>query len=299
MNASMDAPPWSVAIFAHNEAQVIERCLASLNWAAPGRRLRVTVLANGCRDDTVARVRAFASEQLDIHVVEIELGDKCNAWNQFLHRHWQGKDDTVFFMDGDVEACPDALIFLADGLAKNPRVLVTSSLPASGRSRQAHVSAAVSSRGLFGGLYAVRGEWLVEARRRGLRLPVGFVREDGLICAMAKFDLAPECNPWDDARVLPVLTARFLFDSVPLLSAAGWRKYWNRRLRYSRGHFEFKMLRPLMVKGGIQAIPESVQTLYRSQAVPEPAFRGMDTVFDWLACREIQRLRDQQRLESI
>lgn len=289
----VDARPWPVAVFAHNEGAYIERCLRSLEWACPERRLLVYVLANGCRDDTVARARAYASQQLDIRVVEIELGDKCNAWNQFLHHDWPGNDDTVFFMDGDVEACPDALSFLADGLAKNPRVLVTSSLPASGRSRQAHVAAAVSSRGLFGGLYAVRGEWLVEARRRGLRLPIGFVREDGLICAMAKFDLGPECNPWDDERVLPVLTARFLFDSVPLFSAAGWRKYWHRRLRYSRGHFEFAMLRPLMFRGGIRAIPASVAELYRSQALPEPTFRGMDTVFDWLAFREIQRLRDQ------
>jgi glycosyltransferase involved in cell wall biosynthesis len=67
----------SVVIAAHNEAAVIGRCLeALLIDAAPGE-FDVTVVANGCRDET-ARVAAARPE---VRVVELTEAGKAGALN--------------------------------------------------------------------------------------------------------------------------------------------------------------------------------------------------------------------------
>lgn len=69
-----------VAIPAHNEAERLPLTLASLaiqQGYGPGRPLPVLVLANNCRDDTVAIARAFAGSEagasLDLQLEVVEL----------------------------------------------------------------------------------------------------------------------------------------------------------------------------------------------------------------------------------
>ncbi|AGZ41482.1 glycosyltransferase [Actinoplanes friuliensis] len=67
----------SIVIAAHNEAAVIGRCLdALLADAAPGE-FDVTVVANGCTDDTAA----VASARPGVRVVELETAGKVPALN--------------------------------------------------------------------------------------------------------------------------------------------------------------------------------------------------------------------------
>lgn len=66
----------SIVIAAHNEAAVIGRCLdALLAEAAPGE-LDVTVVANGCTDDTAA-----AAARPDVRVLDLPQPGKANALN--------------------------------------------------------------------------------------------------------------------------------------------------------------------------------------------------------------------------
>ena len=67
----------SVVIAAHNEAAVIDRCLdALLADAAPGE-LDVTVVANGCTDDTAA----VAGTRAGVRVVDLPEPGKVAALN--------------------------------------------------------------------------------------------------------------------------------------------------------------------------------------------------------------------------
>jgi glycosyltransferase involved in cell wall biosynthesis len=63
----------SVVVAAHNEAAVIDRCLASL--VAPG--VQVIVAANGCTDDTAAIARRTPG----VEVVELATPSKIAALN--------------------------------------------------------------------------------------------------------------------------------------------------------------------------------------------------------------------------
>ena len=66
----------SVVIAAHNEAAVIGRCLDALQAGGPAL-LDVTVVANGCTDDTAALARARSG----VRVVELAAASKPAALN--------------------------------------------------------------------------------------------------------------------------------------------------------------------------------------------------------------------------
>lgn len=69
---------FSVIIPAYNEAAIIERCLrAMLVDAAPGE-LEIIVVANGCKDDTADRARAFGAP---VRVLDTPVGSKTGALN--------------------------------------------------------------------------------------------------------------------------------------------------------------------------------------------------------------------------
>jgi hypothetical protein len=68
----------SVVIPAHDEAEVIERCLSGLLAGAEPGELEVVVVCNGCSDDTAARARRFGPP---VAVVETPTASKVGALN--------------------------------------------------------------------------------------------------------------------------------------------------------------------------------------------------------------------------
>jgi hypothetical protein len=281
----------AVAVFAHNEESNIIRCLDSLPAAGCPESAKVVVLANGCTDRTAGLVGEYASTRPNIVPLVIAKGDKVNAWNTFVHEHMPD-GGAAAFVDGDVVPDPHSIALLANALETKPSALVASALPSSGRSHQAQVEAVISERGVLGNLYAVREELLARIRHAGIRMPIGFVFEDGLIGALAKWDLDPANTKWDDERVLPVRQSTFSFRSIPVWTPTGWRQYFRRRVRYSVGHFEAAMLRRVLKTGGASAMPRTVEELYALSPSPTVAWRGIDTPFDWIAARHIRKQRE-------
>jgi len=281
----------AVAVFAHNEERNIIHCLASLAGAGCPPTAQVVVLANGCTDATVRLVADYAKARPNIMPLVIAKGDKANAWNTFVHEHAPEKGAAIF-VDGDVVADRDSISRLATALDECPAAFVASAVPSTGRSRQAQVDTVISEHGVLGNLYAARGEFLARIRHAGIRMPVGFVREDGLIGALAKWDLDPVGTQWDDKRVLPVSQSTFSFESVPAWTPSGWRLYFRRRVRYSVGYFETAMLRRVLKSAGAAAMPRTVEELYGISPLPVVAWRGLDTPFDWMAARRIRKRRE-------
>ena len=76
---------WPVMVLAHNEERRIEACLDSIFSADPGAPFKVYVMANGCTDRTEEIVSTYHKHEQRVHLVSIRLGDKCNAWNVFVH----------------------------------------------------------------------------------------------------------------------------------------------------------------------------------------------------------------------
>jgi hypothetical protein len=60
------------------------------------------VIANGCSDNTAEIATNLSKEIPQIRVVELTVGDKCNAWNHFVHE-LKPRAACYAFMDGDVQ----------------------------------------------------------------------------------------------------------------------------------------------------------------------------------------------------
>ena len=150
----------TVVIAAHDEAAVIDRCLATLLGGALPGELEVIVSANGCTDDTAALARRHAG----VLVVESAQPGKTGALNR-AEDHATG---TVrIYLDADIEATVSVVRALRDALTGPDAALVavpSRHLEITGRPLAVRGYLAVQRRlpvfdeGLFGrGMIAVSG----------------------------------------------------------------------------------------------------------------------------------------------
>jgi len=280
--------PWPVAVFAHNEERGIIACLDSV-LRASSHPLECYVLANACTDRTEALVTEYAREHPNVHLVSIQLGDKANAWNVFVHETAPKGAEFYFFIDGDVRASSKAIDMLAAGLRNSLYANGASAMPRSGRNVEQFRSEMLEGRGVAGNLYALRGAFVERIRAHGIRMPIGVIGEDSLIGAMLKWDLRGDIR-WDNERVTLVPEAGFEFDPMSYARPTEWKKYFRRRIRYSIRGFQNRMLGRAIQPQGFAALPSRVDELYQRHAnMLRVKWRGLDTIFDWLAIRHISR----------
>lgn len=282
--------PWPVAVFAHNEARNIIACLDSLQ-APAGHLLECHVLANACTDPTEALVREYSAVHPNVHLVSIAVGDKANAWNVFVHEVAPRGAPYYFFIDGDVRATPGAFDIMARALARHPEANGASALPKSGRGVAAFQRDMLKDNGVAGNLYGLRGDFVERIRAQAIRMPVGTIGEDALMGAMLKWDLRGDTR-WDNGKVTVAQEAGFEFDSVSPWLPREWKKYFRRRVRYSVRGYQNKMLGRAIQPDGFEALPQQVRDLYaRYPETLRLEWRGLDTLFDWLAIRAIKAAR--------
>jgi glycosyltransferase involved in cell wall biosynthesis len=105
----------SVVIPAHNEAQVIGRCLRSLTAEGPPDMLEVVVVCNGCTDDSADRARSAGPH---VRVIELAEASKIAALNA-------GDEACTtfprFYVDADVELSETSIRAVAAALAGEVR----------------------------------------------------------------------------------------------------------------------------------------------------------------------------------
>lgn len=106
--------PFCVIIPAHNEGNVIRRCLEAVySDAPPDAEPEVIVAANGCTDDTVAIAREAAP---DATVLDLPPGSKVIAMNA---ANALAVAVPRFFLDADVQCDYRSLAATADVLRKD------------------------------------------------------------------------------------------------------------------------------------------------------------------------------------
>lgn len=284
--------PWAMMVLAHNEEEKIIACLDSIFAAEPGKSLDVFVMANGCTDRTESLVSDYAERDPRVHLVSIALGDKCNAWNVFIHETVRiacPDREVYFFMDGDARVAPGSLSVLAEALENDPHAHASSAVPGSGRSRRKDRAEILDQRGLVANLYALRRSFIARLQDLGVRLPLKLEGDDGLLGALIKWDLEPR-GGWDDRRIHPCEDAAFLFDPVPVISLKEWPKYWKRLVRYGRRQYEFELLGPLLKSGGIRALPKDIREVYAGAEKLQFAWRGIYTPAFATALVEMRRI---------
>ena len=284
--------PLRVAVFAHNEAKRIARCLDSVYRAAPNTPMRIDVLANGCSDCTVDVVRAYAATHPEVTVRDISLADKANAWNVFVHElASQSPSAYLAFLDGDCHAAPLAIDHLIEALSLHQEANAAAALPVAGRSMKKVRRQMVSEREIAGNLYVLRGDFVTRIVRARIHMPVGLIGDDTLVGAMVKFDLDAK-QEWRDERVVAVQTAGFSFDSIRATRFTEIRTYFNRKVRYSLRRYQFLALRDVFRLANFDAMPERIEELYgRGHPSWRITCRGFETFFDWLALGRIRRVK--------
>lgn len=289
---------WPVMVLAHNEERHIEACLDSIFAADPDRRFEVYVMANGCTDQTQAIVEAYGRKRPEVHLVSIALGDKCNAWNVFIHDTVPASCngcDLYFFMDGDATAAPGAFKAMARGLDTTPHANAAAAVPLSGRNAERDRQAMLREHALVANLYALRGTFVLRLQQHGVRVPLKLEGDDGMIGAFVKWDLKPTTNGTDDKRIVVCPDAGFRFEPFTPLRPSDWKVYWKRAVRYGRRNYEFRLLGPLIERQGLAAIPVDVTEIYPKAASLSLRWQGPYTLTNWVALQQMRAIGRARR----
>ena len=279
----------SVAVFAHNEEQGIEACLDSLKNQQPlSDRLRIYVLANGCTDRTEEIVLRYARQSPGIELISIALGDKSNAWNTYIHEV-AVQSDIHFFIDGDLRACSDALVNLEAGLEAQRPANGAASFPRSGLSRKSWSEFIRKQQGMPGGLYALRGTFVMRLRQQNVVLPRGFVGDDVLLQFLVKTDLHPDTGTMDRSRIVLCEAAGFEFDCQSWWSPFDLIQQWRRMGRDALRECQTEMLMPRLKQQGISSMPRDIRELYRDYSPELNNLSLVKSVLRRVAHRKIRR----------
>lgn len=291
-----EKPSWSIAVFAHNEARHIESALESIAGATGGRDIAVYVLANGCTDLTVDKVRACAAVIPNLWLVEIDLPDKANAWNLYVHDIIESDRaqsiETHIFMDGDVTLGPDAVRLLASALSEHPTANAAGGMPATGRDRDAWRRRMLTYGTIAGNLYALRGSFVQRLRQEQIRMPRGLIGDDFLVSWLVHNEVGRQDVPAGNASCIFQTHAEFSFRSLSPWRLRDYRTYLRRKWRYTFRGLQHQMLVLLLTRHGLSAMPDDLQQLYLQAPLPSRlTWVGRDTPLRLMAVLWIRFLR--------
>ncbi|WP_374543031.1 glycosyltransferase family A protein [Sphingorhabdus sp.] len=282
-----EKPPICIAVLAHNEEERIAACLNSLPLG--DAQVAIHVIVNGSTDATAAIAGGVAAAARNVRAHIYSEGGKARSWNRFLFDDLKSFHETHIFVDGDAEIMRGSVAALHDALGSNPHANAAAGLPMNGRGVESYRRAMRAESGLFGDLYALRGDFLRRMQQRQIRLPDDVIGDDGLICAMAKTNLADE-SQWRDDRVVLCEGAGFLCAPVRALSPASWRMQYRRMINYSTRHYQNAMISRIMRDTGPAGLPRLLSDIYRRELPGmQPRVRPGLFWFDRLALKRMAR----------
>ena len=290
-----------IVVIARDEAVRIGECIARIEDDAADLSARLVVLLNGTTDGSRRLVSdRLRASKLPSYLFEIAAGDKSNAWNQYVHAiaPTLGPVGVHIFVDGYAWVKRGAFRALMDALVSDPYAHAASGMPTGSPSASRVRDQMQQSGGLHGSLHALRAEFLDRVRARGLRLPVGLYRGDGLIGSFAMQDLDPLGSPWDTRRIRHVPLATW---AAPVFSLRLGLRYIRRRINQARGRIETVALQDVIYKHGFEALPRFADLMLADYLQANPSKRpGWMDLAGQLALRRIQspQLPSEEQLEA-
>ncbi|MEM1197405.1 MAG: glycosyltransferase family A protein [Pseudomonadota bacterium] len=246
-------PRARIVVMAHNEERRIATCLSSLPLGDPG--IEAHVIVNGSSDRTAEIARRF--DRADVR--EYAQGGKARSWNRFALDEAEPAEAFVF-VDGDAEIAAGSIDALLATLQQHPDANAAAALPLNGRGVEAYRQFILEENGLFGDLYALRGNFVDRLRASGVRLPQDVIGDDSLVGALAKTDLGRE-DDWRDNRIQPCLSAGFLCEPTQITPASLTDQY-KRMVNYSVRHYQNRIISDIMRGPGPGALPERLSSHY-------------------------------------
>ena len=278
---------WNVAVYGVNEGARLRGCLESVTVALDGSRALITVILNGSRDNSLEIVRAAARSGQPIEVFQIAAADKSNAINQFNHvlrspaRAYAGVDGYAWVGRRSFEA-------MQHRLDTDPHAMAVSAIATTGRTMRHTAASSLRTGGqLTGQLHASRSEFLDRMVARGIRLPVGLYRGDGLLNSMACHNLDATGEAWDNARVPAVADATFAIPVLSPFKAQDIKRQYHRKIRQMRGTIENVAIKTIIYKSGYEGLPSDADAMIRDHLAVHgaPPASLLDRTFLGMAIR--------------
>ena len=284
---------WHVAVYASNEAGRIGACLRSIAAALAGRSFLLTVLVNGSRDGSAEAALQAARAGAPVEVYGIAYGDKANAINQFIHA-LRRPARLVGAVDAYAIVGEASFAGMEAALERSADALAATGVAVTGRSMQAATAETLSVGGrLHGQFHAFRPAFLDRMVARGIRLPVGIYRGDGLLGSMSAHDLDPLREPWRNERIIGVAEATFAIPVLSPLRLGDIRRQYRREVRQARGSLENAAIKQIIYQDGYEGLPTFCDDMIASLVAtgPVPPATGRARYFRRVALREVASFR--------
>lgn len=228
---------YSVVTFAYNEENSIAETIRSILVNCDHRITKFTVVANGCTDQTIDVAKAsIEGAAVPCKVVELSLGDKCNAWNEYVFHHLP-EADVHFFVDSDVTFTEKAFPNLFDQLVRSPKKNAVTGLPQTGRNLSHYIELATRYSCLFGNLYGLSNEFVQRLVEKNIQLPVGLNWIDAQITKLVNENLEYSKGDYQH-RVTFVEGVGYRFESLKPWKLKDIQLYINRICRYKTGQMQ-------------------------------------------------------------
>ena len=234
---------YNICMFAYNEEINIDKSVSSLFKQVSERLNKFYVIANGCTDRTAEILKEIKQNKFaKLEIIELKIGDKCNAWNHYMHNIEHNNVDVHFFVDADVQFSESCFDKLTDKLLSTPEQTVTiAGMPLSGRNKEFYEEL-VKKRGcFFGNLYGLKSSFITRIKDFPFRLPVGLNWIDSFLTKAVNTDLSFGKDNLPN-RVCHLDGVGYSFEK---LSPFSWREiklYINRIARYELGKIQEKHL---------------------------------------------------------
>jgi glycosyltransferase involved in cell wall biosynthesis len=226
-------------MFAYNEADNIEASIQSV-FDNKGQGLnRYCLIANGCTDKTVETAKQIKAKLHfdELEVIEISLGDKCNAWNTYIHKI-ADNPNVHFFCDADVQFSANCFDIMSRHLATTTdETVAIAGMPLSGRNVEFYRSLVLERACFFGNLYGMKNSFLERIREKPFRLPIGLNWIDSFLTKAVNTDLnffdynLPNRTTWVEG-------AGYHFEGLSVFKKADIKLYINRIARYELGKIQ-------------------------------------------------------------
>ena len=233
---------YNIVMFAHNEEKNIHGSIVSVLSNVDKQLNQFIVIANGCNDSTASIVKEVMEVDPNnrLHLIELEIGDKCNAWNRYVHEF--ASDALVhFFVDADVHFTQMAFPQMFQTLIDDDNAHAVAGLPFSGRNIETYKDMVTNGWSLFGNCYGLKLSFLEIVRNRKFKLPIGLGWIDSAITKIIYKDVDHQKKAIK-GRIIFNEKCGYQFDSLSILKKSDWSLYVNRIVRYRLGKLQEKYL---------------------------------------------------------
>ncbi|MDT0582640.1 glycosyltransferase family A protein [Brumicola blandensis] len=229
---------YSIVMFAYNEEKNIERSVSSIYENVDQDLVNLIVIANGCTDNTVPILQSFvvSGKFPKLKIVELSIGDKCNAWNEYIHSI-SGDEEVHFFTDADVQFTKNAFSQMAQKLTSSPNASAIAGLPFSGRNIEQYRKMVTEYHLLFGNCYGLKRSFLEIVREKEFYLPIGLGWIDSAITKAVKRDIKDIDAPINE-RVTFDTNCGYLFSKLSYFKLDDIKLYISRIARYKTGQLQ-------------------------------------------------------------